>query len=81
MVLGQIFPQKKDARIGHPFFTYSLEKTADLEFMAFHTLIALLQVFLVQFAAAPGFGAMAVIAQIALRLDQSGGFTGMAAHA
>lgn len=48
--------------------------------MAFHTLIAFLKVLLMQFVAAPGFGTVAVVAQITFRLDHTGRFTGMTAH-
>lgn len=52
--------------------------------MAFHTLIAFLNMFSMQFltaAATPGLQAVAVVAQIALHLDKARGFFGMAAGA
>ena len=80
MMPPQLPAKKKDARNGHPFLSIAA-RNSGLEFMAFHTLIALLKVLLMRCATFPGFGSVAVVAQIAFRFDQAGGLTSVTAHA
>ena len=74
--------QKKDAHSsGNPFFVQRC-KNNSLEFMTFHTLIAFLNMFFMQFLTlAPGFRAVAVVTQIACRFYKTRGFFCMTACA